>query len=52
MKGKYKTLLSYFVDANGLATKKHDKTNKAFLRNPRNKAKRLEKNFNNKSNHN
>ena len=52
MKGKHKTLLSYFVDANGLATKKHDKKKKAFLRNQRNKAKRLEKKFTDKSKHN
>jgi len=42
MKGKHKTLLSFFVDANGKATKNHDKKKKNFLRNQKAKAKRME----------
>jgi len=49
MKGKHKTLLSYFVDSNGLATKKHDKKKKSFLRNQKAKAKRIAKKYQTKN---
>jgi len=42
MKGKHKTLLSFFVDSNGLATKNHDKKKKNFLCNQKARARRLQ----------
>jgi len=45
MKGKHKTLLSYFTDCNGLATKNHDKKKKNFLRNQKARTRRYQAKF-------